>query len=80
MYQLCLTEREWIQNFIISQPETGMGYQLVNIELKDGRVISNVAVLSSQVIILDDSFQGTTEQDITMIAVLNGNMCKNPGP
>lgn len=34
---------EYLQN----KPETGMGYQIVNIELKDGRKFKNRLILNS---------------------------------
>ena len=35
---------------LVSQPETGMGYQVVKIILKDGRQFNQVAVIQSSVI------------------------------
>jgi hypothetical protein len=40
---------QWSQ-YLIKQPETGMGYQIVDIELKDGRIIKNVAIIQSSII------------------------------
>lgn len=35
-------------------PETGMGYQMVDLEFKDGEILMNVTVLNSSVMLLDE--------------------------
>ncbi|MCC6700657.1 MAG: hypothetical protein IT221_03990 [Fluviicola sp.] len=37
-------------NYLIEQPETGMGYHLVEIELKDGTVLKDRIILNSEYI------------------------------
>lgn len=41
-------------------PKTGIDYQVVNMKLKDGRVLEDVLVYDSSVAVLDDS-QYTSE-------------------
>jgi hypothetical protein len=44
---------DFIVKELIDLPETGMGYQLVKIGLKDGRVLDNVMILNCSVAIVD---------------------------
>jgi len=39
----------WIQ-FLARQPETGMTYQIVDITLRDGRVVRDVAIVGSSLV------------------------------
>ncbi len=32
---------------LINQPETGMGYQVANLKMKDGTVIENINIINS---------------------------------
>ena len=34
-------------------PESGMGYHLVDVELKDGRILSKLTVLNSSILVFD---------------------------
>ena len=43
-----LPER-WIK-FLVKQPETGMTYQVVDITLRDGRVVRDVAIIQSELV------------------------------
>jgi len=36
--------------FLLTQPETGMDYQIVAVTLRDGRVIEDVAIAGSSII------------------------------
>ena len=38
------------QEFLVKKPETGMGYQVVSLRLKDGRKIDDVVVIQSSLI------------------------------
>lgn len=78
MHQLRLTENGWIQHFLLSQPESGMGYQQVELHLKDGRIIPELVALNSEVIQLPDRYNDVTEEDVERIAVLHGTICDNP--
>ena len=44
-----LKKKKWIKK-LVSMPETGMGYQIVDITLKDGRVISRVTVSNATLV------------------------------
>jgi len=68
--QLHLAENGWIRDFLLSQPESGMGYQQVELHLRDGRIISNLIVLNAEIIQLPDQYKDVTEEDILKIAVL----------
>ena len=41
--------KKW-QGFLAGKPETGMGYQVVNLILEDGRKIEDVAIIQSALI------------------------------
>jgi len=41
--------KQW-SDFLLDQPETGMGYQTVSITLQDGRIIEDVAIIASHII------------------------------
>ncbi|WP_181701931.1 hypothetical protein [Chthonobacter albigriseus] len=45
---------------LIALPETGMGYQLVDLSLADGRVVRRVQVLNSELALIPDDF-GTVD-------------------
>ncbi|MEJ7681767.1 MAG: hypothetical protein WKG06_28760 [Segetibacter sp.] len=53
---------------LIKLPETGMGYQLVKITLKNGHVLDNHKVLNSSVLILqkDEKFENEEIVSIEM--------------
>lgn len=78
MHQLHLTKNGWIQRFLLSQPESGMGYQRVELHLKDGRIIPELVALNSEVIQLPDRYKDITEEDVEIIAVLHGTTRDNP--
>lgn len=47
---------ELSENFIgtlLNQPETGMGYQIVKVFLKSGRILHHLKVLNSQILVLE---------------------------
>lgn len=77
-YELRLTQDGWVQRFLISQPETGMGYQQVDVELSDGRIIAKVAVFSAQTILLQTQYKGVDENDILRITMPDGTACDKP--
>ena len=41
--------KKWSE-FLVSKPETGMGYQVIAVILKDGRKIEDVAIVQSGII------------------------------
>ena len=46
-------KEEHIQ-YLVELPESGMGYQIVDITLKDGQQLKNRIVLNSQLLLLED--------------------------
>ncbi len=63
--QLALKKKKWI-NKLVSLPESGMGYQIVDIVLKDQRVISKVVILNAEIVMLP-GYENITENDIAEI-------------
>ena len=60
--------KKWI-DYLLKMPETGMGYQIVNIKLKDGRLIENVFAFNSEEIDLPEKYDGIKEEDIEEIKI-----------
>jgi hypothetical protein len=46
---------ESLITFQVSCPETGMGYQIVKVFLKSGKVLHKHKVLNSELLMLDDN-------------------------
>lgn len=44
-----VTLNEKWSRYLKLQPETGMGYQIARVELRDGRVFSRVLILGDQI-------------------------------
>ena len=42
-------------NFLVNLPETGMGYQLVKVFLKSGKILRQHKVLNSEFLMLEDN-------------------------
>lgn len=57
--------KKW-QNFLISQPETGMGYQVTDMTFKDGTVFKGLIVIDAEHF---DLPLGQTVEDITDMVV-----------
>ena len=53
-------------NFLVNLPENGMGYQIVNVILKSGRVLHKLKVLNSSLLMLEEN-EVITEKDIEKI-------------
>jgi len=53
-------------NVLINLPESGMGYQLVKVILKNGEVLHQHKVLNSELLMLDES-ENITVKDIEKI-------------
>ena len=51
-------------NRLLTLPESGMGYQLVDLLLVDGRVVPSVPVFNSEIANLPDSFRDVRASDI----------------
>lgn len=52
---------------LLSLPEAGMGLQIVDITLKDGRVIRRVLVYNGEVLDLPEGFGDLEEEDLEQI-------------
>ena len=46
---------ENIINILVSLPETGMGYQMVKVFLKSGKILHQHKVLNSELLMLNDN-------------------------
>lgn len=53
-------------NLLSAQPETEMGYQLVNIILKNGKTLMRYKVLNSELLILSHD-EKINKEDITAV-------------
>lgn len=51
------------------QPETGMGVQVAQITLHDGRTITNVTIANGRIALLPAEFKGISVSDIEDIQV-----------
>ena len=56
-------DKKWVE-YLSRQPETGMGYQKVDIRLKDNRVLTNVLVLNAEELELPEGLSGTEIKEI----------------
>lgn len=53
-------------NMLINFPETGMGYQIVKVILKNGNILHKQKVINSSVLMLEENID-ITEKDIVSI-------------
>lgn len=49
-------DKKW-SDYLVSKPESGMGYQRVDVRLQDGRVIENLTVFNAEDLELPDEFE-----------------------
>lgn len=49
-----LLPEKWI-SLVLKFPETGMGYHIANIILKNGRVLKKHKIINSSVLVLEDN-------------------------
>ena len=60
-------------NVLVPQPETGMGYQIASIYLKDGRRFDRVTIVGGTIADIDkDRAIPFTESEIERIVVTHG--------
>ena len=57
-------------NLVLNQPESGMGYQQVNLKLKNNKVIKNVLVINAEVLEIPDEFGKIDISDIIGIKLV----------
>lgn len=58
-------DRQWVER-LLKLPESGMGYQRVNVRMADGREVKNAVVLNAEVLELPDDFGPATVTDIQL--------------
>jgi len=59
--------QNWIE-MLQNLPETGMGYQIVNLILANGKVFNDVTVLNCSIAILDEEIDATQIENIELSA------------
>ena len=57
--------RPEIVDRLVSMPENGMGYQVVDLILIDGRVVPNVTIFNAEVANLPEEFRDLRPSDVT---------------
>jgi len=60
--------KKWVDK-LVALPESGMGYQIVDIALKDGRVLKEVIILGSKHAQIPEVIGKITVNDIAKIAM-----------
>lgn len=53
-------------NYLVNLPENGMGYQLVKVFLKSGKILNHHKVINSSLLMLEEN-ENITEKDIAKI-------------
>lgn len=56
-------DQRWVK-YLVTQPETGMGYQKVDVRLKDKRVLKNVVVFNAEEIELPEDCVTTEIEEL----------------
>jgi hypothetical protein len=60
-------EQRWIERLLVL-PESGMGYQRVDVRLADGRELQDVVVFNAQEIEVPDEFAKAEIEDVRLHA------------
>ena len=55
--------QRWIDR-LLKEPESGMGYQRVDVRFADGRHIENVMVFNAEQLEVPDTFSGAEVQEV----------------
>jgi hypothetical protein len=55
--------RRWI-DLLLKAPESGMGYQRVDVQFTDGRRVENVMVFNAEQLDVPDTFAGAEVQEL----------------
>ena len=53
-------------NILVNLPENGMGYQIVKVILKSGKILNHHKVINSSLLMLEEN-ENITEKDIAKI-------------
>ncbi len=64
--------KEWQEKLLIL-PELGMGYQIIDITLKDGRKIKKVKIFNAEILELPKEYRNISEKDIIRIELSKQN-------
>lgn len=59
--------RKDITSRLLAMPESGMGYQVVDLVLADGRIVPDVMIFNCEIANLPDTFRDITSSDVTDI-------------
>jgi hypothetical protein len=68
-----LALRQELIDRLLTMPESGMGYQIVDLVLTDGRVVPNVPILNCEVASLPDSFSNVRASDVANVRLAVSN-------
>ena len=60
-------EQRWIKR-LLNLPESGMGYQRVDLSLADGRELKDVPVFNAEEVELPDEFTNVSIKDVRLHA------------
>ncbi|MDD5503783.1 MAG: hypothetical protein PHV77_00515 [Candidatus Omnitrophica bacterium] len=55
--------------YLLKYPETGMGYQKVDIVLKSGQIIKNIVVLNAEHLILPEEYKNIGLEEIKSLNI-----------
>ena len=58
-------ERKWV-DYLIRQPESGMGFQKVDVRLKGNRVLNDVPVFNAEEIDLPEDCVGSAIEELQL--------------
>lgn len=56
--------------YLLKYPETGMGYQRVDVILKSGQIIKDIIILNAEDLILPDEYRNLKLEEIKKLRVL----------
>ncbi|XSG80952.1 MAG: hypothetical protein ACPW61_07530 [Methyloligella sp. ZOD6] len=55
---------------LVELPESGMGFQMVDLKLADGRTVPNVPVFNSEIAQLPDTYRGIAPADVIEVRLI----------
>jgi hypothetical protein len=58
-------DKRWVER-LLAMPESGMGYQRVDVKLADGRELKDAVVLNAELLEVPDDFGPATIADIRL--------------
>jgi hypothetical protein len=66
--------------YLVRQPESGMGYQRVDLRLKGNKILRNILVFNGEEIQLPDEFVEAEIVDLKLSSELEGRSTSSPPP